>query len=205
LEQGKYASATEQFEEALALCRRAGGHKEAAAWALSGLGEVAMRQGDYARAVALAEESLMLRREMNDRWGIAISLDTVAWAALHQADYAQAKGSLRESILIREELGDRGGIAQCLARFADVESRQGNTERAATLYGAAYTLRQRVASSVDSLDRWSEHDRNIALVRARIDLATWEAAWAAGLALSMDQAVACALEENDLHDLLFEQ
>jgi hypothetical protein len=77
------------------------------------------------------------------------------------------------------------------------ESRQGGSERAATLYVAAHGLRQSVASAVGSLDRWSEHEGNIALVRAAIGAACWEAAWAGGRAMSIEQAVAYALEEKE--------
>ena len=40
------------------------------------LGEVALRQGDYARATRLLEESLALRRQLNNKWGVGVSLGT---------------------------------------------------------------------------------------------------------------------------------
>jgi hypothetical protein len=39
-------------------------------------------------------------------------------------------------------------------------------------------------------------DRNVAAVRAQLDEATFAAAWAAGRAMTMEQAVAEALEEG---------
>ena len=134
-----------------------------------------------------------MRREIDDRWGIAIDLGTLALVALRQADEDQAVRLLRDSILMRQELGDQGGIAWCLERFADVASRQGGAgvERAAKLYGAAYSLRRSVDSGVDPLER-SEHERHIAVVRAQIDPAKWDSAWAAGQAMPVQQAVAYA-------------
>ena len=196
LHQGNYALANEQFEEALTLCRNMD-HKEEAAFALSGLGEVAVRQGEYVRAVSLIDESLTLRWGIDDRWGIAISLGTLAWVALRQGDHDRALQLLRESILMREELGDKGGIAWCLERFAEIEGKRGYPERATKLYGAAHSLRQSVDSVLDPLDRF-EHERNIAFVSAQIGPASWDAAWAAGRAMNVGQAVAYALERNDL-------
>ena len=87
----------------------------------------------------------------------------------------------------------------CLGGFAEIESLQGcrgGSERAATLYGVAHNLRQSVASAADSLVRWSEHERTTALLRARIDRVKWDSAWAEGLGLDVEQAIAFALEGN---------
>ena len=39
------------------------------------------------------------------------------------------------------------------------------------------------------------YERMLGSVRAQLDKATWEAAWAEGRAMSLEQAVAYALEE----------
>ena len=40
-----------------------------------------------------------------------------------------------------------------------------------------------------------EHDR--AITRAHLDDATWQAAWAEGQAMTLEQAIAYALDETD--------
>jgi len=45
---------------------------------LSNLGHVAVNQGDYPAARALLDESLTIRRELGDRFGIPYSLDGLA-------------------------------------------------------------------------------------------------------------------------------
>lgn len=192
LHQGNYTLATAHFGEALILCREMD-HKEEAAFALSGLGEVAVRQGDYARAVSLLEESLSLRREIDDRWGIAISLGALAWVSLRQANNAQALQLLRESLLMREGLGDKGGIAWCLERLAEIESMQGNSERAVRLYGASHSLRQRLDSGVNPLDR-AELERHIAVVRSALGDAGFSRGWEEGCRMNLEEAVDYALD-----------
>ena len=39
-------------------------------------------------------------------------------------------------------------------------------------------------------------ERDIAAARAKLDAATWEAAWADGRAMSLEQAVAYAFEQD---------
>jgi DNA-binding NarL/FixJ family response regulator len=43
-------------------------------------------------------------------------------------------------------------------------------------------------------------ERDIAAARAQLDAATWEAAWAEGRAMSLEQAIAYALEDAALPD-----
>ena len=40
-----------------------------------------------------------------------------------------------------------------------------------------------------------EHDRVVANARAQLDEATWETAWAEGRAMTLEQAIAYALED----------
>ena len=60
--------------EALALNRELG-HRRAQADDLDLLGRLALVQGDYPAARAFSAESLEIRRELNDRWGVALTLD----------------------------------------------------------------------------------------------------------------------------------
>lgn len=47
------------------------------AYALHGLGDVALKRGDYAQARTYYQESLVLRREIGDSLGIATSQASV--------------------------------------------------------------------------------------------------------------------------------
>jgi non-specific serine/threonine protein kinase len=60
------------------------------AFALSLLGRLAWLQGEQPRATQLQRESLALQREMDDRVGIADSLDVLAWLANAAGEPARA-------------------------------------------------------------------------------------------------------------------
>jgi predicted ATPase/DNA-binding CsgD family transcriptional regulator len=200
---GDYEQAVEYYEMALPLLRQIGDRSHTAI-ALSGLAEVAVRQGDFKRASELEEESLALRHEISETWGIAISLANFAWIALRQDDLQRAVVLLAESITLRRENGDKGGIAWCLEKLAEIALTTGQREsvprrdedfrRAARLFGAAEAVREPVNSTIDLVDQ-PEHERQVAIVRAQLDEATFTAAWTEGQAMTLEQAIEYALAE----------
>ena len=68
---------------------------------LNNLGYLAFQQGEYSAARALHEESLTIRRELDDSGGIAYSLSGLADVALQQGDYAAAGAFSRDALAIR--------------------------------------------------------------------------------------------------------
>jgi predicted ATPase len=68
------------LEEAVSLFM-AEGDRHGAAYALTGLGRFAQRQGDYEAAVGLLRQALTIQRDLRDRRGIAVSLAGLAHAA----------------------------------------------------------------------------------------------------------------------------
>ena len=72
---------------------------------------------------------------------------------------------------------------------------QGQQVRAARLLGAVEALLEATNDHVDPADR-AEYDRDVAAARAQLDEATFAAAWAEGRAMTMEQAMAYALEDS---------
>ena len=110
---------------------------------------------------------------------------------------ARAVGQLEESLALFRDLGDTKGIAWCLAGFAGVagaaENHGDHVQRAARLWGAAEALRE--VLDVRPAPASGSHDaRRAADLYAKIDPATWAAASAEGRALTLEQAVAAALD-----------
>ena len=158
---------------------------------LSGLGEVALRQGDYARATRLVEESLELRRQMGHKWGVGVSLGTLGWVALREGDWNRAIARLGESLEVRREIGDKSGSAWCLERLAEVAMATGQAEKAVRVFGAAAALRASIGSVIDPVDQ-PDYKRLLAALRAELGDALFTAAWTDGSTLTSEQAVAYA-------------
>src|SRR5262245_22619179 len=89
-------------------------------------------------------------------------------------------------------MGDKLRIAHCLAGLAGVVRSQGRSMPAARLFGATAALLDASGASLNPIGR-AAYDRNLVAVRASMAEAAFEAAWVAGQALSLEQAIAEAL------------
>ena len=191
-DQGNYDRAHALFEESLALWWEVRG-RWGIAYLLDNKGRVARCQGDDATARSLFAVSLAMRRELGDKWGIGASLINLGIEAADAGEAVRARALLQEGIGVWHELGDRRGIARCLEALAELWGAQGQPERMARLLGAAQTLREAVRSPLPVSER-TRHERRVAAARAALDHQDFAHRWAEGRAMTLEQALACALE-----------
>ncbi len=95
------AAAEDRLAAALVLFRR-GGSEHGAAHALSGLGELALKRGEYARAAELWRERLGLTW---DEWSLRWSLEFLASVAVSCGEAERAARLLGAAEAVRERLG----------------------------------------------------------------------------------------------------
>jgi len=112
--------------------------------ALNGAAVLARNQGDYATARSLSEESLALKRRLQDKQGIAAALTTLATLALMQGDYADSRPRYEEALELERELGNRQGITAALIGLGNVALEQGAYVRAKALYQESLELKQQL-------------------------------------------------------------
>ena len=110
--------------------------------ALNGAGNLAEYQGDYARAAALHEESLALRRALGDSCGIAGSLNNLGNLAERQGDHVRATVLHEESLALHRTMGEKHGVASSLGNLGIVAKRQGDYRRAAALFDESLAVRR---------------------------------------------------------------
>lgn len=192
LARGDLATARAQIEEGLALRRRLDDR-----WwlviSLNSLGEVARCEGDHERAEALYAEELAVYRALGRSDDCARPLRALGQIALiHHEDPERALSLFRESLAIEQRLGLTPDLAACIAALACVAAQVGDAGRAARLFGAAEGLFATLGAILQPGDR-ADQARSMALARARLPELEWSAAWAAGLALPLDAALAEAL------------
>jgi tetratricopeptide (TPR) repeat protein len=94
---------------------------------------VARYQGDYARAIALYEQSLALWQVLGYKGGIAEALTNLGATAANQGDYARAKALCEQSLALWQELGDKTGIAETITHLGRIALFEGNSGRARAL------------------------------------------------------------------------
>jgi DNA-binding CsgD family transcriptional regulator len=161
---------------------------------LFSVGYVLLLEGDYERGATLNEEAAALYRERGYKGGLEFVLDNLGWAALLQGDPKRARSYYRESLMLCKELGDKWTASESLDGLACIAGVRGEAERAAKLFGVAEALREAVGSQhMPEEDAWREP--YLAASRARLDEASWRAAWAQGRAMSVEQAIDYALSE----------
>src|SRR5262249_55747484 len=102
----------------------------------------------------------------------------------------------RASLRVFRDLGQRRDTLLCLEGLAWVAEAQGDAGRAALLYGAVAALREATGAQVPPLDRAS-YARSVDRARARLGQEAFAAAWGAGRAMPLVQAIAYALGEGD--------
>jgi hypothetical protein len=197
LDRGDLERATAYLEESVARLRAAGEPWLAATY-LNYVGALALDRGDLERATAWYEESLAFARRMGADYLAGFALDGLADVARLRGDLAGAEALGREQLQVWRRLSSPMQIAASLENLACTTVATGEgaqTERAAHLLGAAAALRERVgASPPRRLHALIE--RAAAPARAALGEERWAAAFAAGRALSLEEAIAEALGEK---------
>jgi tetratricopeptide (TPR) repeat protein len=192
LSEGDYATARSFFEDSLAFARESGEDTRTAA-VLNNLGEAARLQGDYHTARSKYVEGLAIFRANKDKNNIANMLANLGYVAQHQEAYGEAREMFQESLELKWELNDVLGTALALAGLAGDRSAAHQPERAARLLGAATAPLEARGLHFSLADRM-EYDLIMDSTRAQLDEATFEAAWAEGYGMGLEQAIAMALE-----------
>ena len=198
LDQGDAAQALVYFEEALALSQ---GDISSNAWALINLGRVAHALGDDIRAQMHYAQCLPLFYEYGDRRGVAMVFLDLGRVAHAQWDEVKAHEYYAESLSIFGQFMDKQRVPECLEGIAGLADAAGrhpeNVRRAVQLFGAAESLRASAGIPLPPVHR-ADYARDVALVRGQLDEATFAAAWAAGRAMTLEQAIAYALEGSPI-------
>jgi predicted ATPase/class 3 adenylate cyclase len=141
---GHVAEGREQLETALTIAGAAA--SAARASALDGAGVLAETQGDYDRAEALHQESLILSRDRGDKTGIARALGNLGVVAFDRGEDDRATALLEEGLALARELDDQILVATALNDLGNVAYERGDLDRAEPLYQESLALRRNAGS-----------------------------------------------------------
>jgi tetratricopeptide (TPR) repeat protein len=193
LKQGNYEKARIHFEEHLKIDEGLR-FKQGTMIALQNLGNLYRYQGDYDQATRFYERSLSLSGEYGGSWDLSNSLWYLGLVALHRNDYQQARQQFIDYYNLAREVYS-GGIGECdfLAGMAAVAGGTNHPTHAAKLYGAAQALFETTDYRLQPFDR-AEFDRHIRIAQEQLGGTKFEELIAEGYAMTMEQAIAYALE-----------
>lgn len=184
---GENARAHTLAEESLALYE-ALGDREGVAHVLNNLGLVAQQQGDYPAARDWFQKVTELQHSMGNQRGIIVSLVNRGNLAIEGGEAATAQRLFAQSLALSNEIGPRISLVFSLSGLGAATAQLGDLPRAARLLAAAE--RQRAADNL----AWEPieeriYTRALAAVRAGLSEAEFDAAWAEGDRLSLEEAV----------------
>jgi predicted ATPase/DNA-binding SARP family transcriptional activator len=194
LRAGNFAVAQARYEENLRLNREYR-DVEGMADALRGLAKAVNARGDAARAQALAEEGLALHGTLNHQLGLGFDHAVLGDIARDRSDYAEALEQYRRCLNLWL---NRENIVNCTLVFDDlagVLEKLNQPAPALNLLGAAEALRARTGVRLSPYEQ-TRRDATLNACRQALPEPGAAAAWAAGSALTLEQAMALALEQT---------
>src|SRR5262249_52408681 len=144
----------------------------------------------------LHQESLAIFRSFGDQYfGLPWAYHSLGESALGLGNLAEAARRLAQGLALSQTLSDQASVVWCLAGLGSAAALDEEPERAARLWGAAERLRQTLGCRPAPAAR-ATYERAMAIARAQLGEDAFAAAWAAGRAMTLEQAIAYALEER---------
>jgi tetratricopeptide (TPR) repeat protein len=193
---GNYLEARSFLEQSLEVWREMGSKgKMGSAWTLAFLGDAALNHDEPERARSLYEESVAILRGLGDLNFLAYAARRLAQLAWREGDFERAIMLCKESLNLNQEVGDPRGVFACLAGFAAIAVAQEQFERAVQLMAAVDTQLSLIGIRLVYVDK-VEYDRNLVLLRAKLDKRILNKFWVKGTAMALEQAITFALENE---------
>lgn len=193
---GELVAARTSAEEALTLGQRAD-HPLLIAHVLLQQGRIAQAAGDGRLAAELWERALGGARAISHLRLVAEILLELGWGEHEQGNDERAKALLTESLRLYQARGHQIFIAECLAGLAGVAVATRQTPPAAygavRLYGAT-DLFIAAGNAMLRPDARAAYARDMVAARVLLDEAAFTTAWSEGKAMTLEQAIAYALE-----------
>ena len=189
---GDFAGAESLCLPALDAFRANGNLRDVAATLVS-LGAAALYGGDPDLAAERLSEALAISRRLGFQEGVAWALNELAvLGRRRRRSTGDPELMLRDALLVHHRLGDRWRVASVLEEIGGSVLVRRDTSLAVRLLACAHALRERIGTPVPAAEA---PDRDAALARLGRQLtpAGFESAWADGIELDLDQAVAEAV------------
>jgi predicted ATPase/transcriptional regulator with XRE-family HTH domain len=160
------------------------------------LGLIARQRSELARARSLLNRALTIQSALGHPRPVGITLFHLGLVAEEQGDYSREQSLYEQSVGFLQQVKDRRELAFLLDGFASLSVARSQYRRGAVLSGAATALRQQIGSAVPP-PMQPRVDRTLRLARDGLGEAAFAQALAEGQAMTLEEAIAYALESKD--------
>ena len=192
---GDLATAGVLYEEAAELARRLGDDLQLAI-GLYNLGHVALHAHDLTLSETRFEESQAISSRLGDMFGQAASILSLVSVASERDDHVRAFSLLVEATELFVNIGHVAGQLDALDTFAGLSAKTGAAAEAVRLWGAKHVLSGEVGREPTHPLEAAAHDEALAAARSVLGDEAFERAWSEGASMTLDEAVAFALEQH---------
>jgi hypothetical protein len=183
-----------RFDEVLALANRLNNPVAEVSVSL-GAGFCALSAGEYDIARRYVERGLASARQIQEHTYTPALRRALGYVLLHNGDPLAASEQFAASLRENRALKDMGGVVRCLSAFAALAGARGDMLRAARLTGACESQFRATGTNATPNDR-REYRFHMSAILAQLPDSAFEAARAEGAAMSLEQAIAYALEND---------
>lgn len=193
--QGDLTGAQRLIEQALAVYEECGGNAPGRMTALDLLGTLKVEASDYDAARVLYEEVIVLSCKSGDKHKQAISTGNLGFVCLRMGAYGAGRDAFHESLTLCHGMGDLYVTVCLLEGICLLANAEQRPRDAARLQGAACALRQAFGLPLPSSGR-PEFDQMVSEARTALGEEPFKDEWAIGQGMSLEAAVAYALEAS---------
>jgi len=191
---GDFSSPALWLDEVLSLSRQLGDQMREDE-ALITYGALAYWQGDFQQARAYYEEGIALAEKIGYYYQNLWAHIYMAYAILRQGDIQKARELFENGIRSMQKADLLIGLVFAMEGLASLYVHETQFERAAQLFAWTNAMREKLGDPRPPVEQASvEHD--LAVIRSKIDESEFANFSAEGRTMTVEQAIALALEEN---------
>jgi tetratricopeptide (TPR) repeat protein len=181
------------LEEALAISRELGDQIREDE-ALITYGTLAYWQGDYPRAKALYEEGIVLGEKIGYYYQNLWAQIYMAYTILRQGDLQTAREIFADGIREMRKADLVIGLVFALEGLASLYAQHGQSPRAVQMFAWTNPMRGKIGDPRPPIEQASI-ERDLAFLGSQLDASQFENLSAEGRSMTMEQAIALALED----------
>ena len=162
---------------------------------LTGKGILYMLRGEYDQARAFLQKNIKNHEKTGNRMGVLWGHARLGYVALREGSVAEAHQILVDVLENFHADQNKNGLAFVVDKLASLYAVINKPELAAHLIGWSDANRKQIGDPRPRIEQ-ADLDRDIASIKAKIGSSTFETAYASGQDMTLDEAVALALDER---------
>jgi predicted ATPase/class 3 adenylate cyclase len=191
---GDFFSPAPWLDEALSIAHQIG-DPTSECDALTILGMLVYWQGDYGRANTCYQEAILLSEKLGYRYRTLWAHVFQAYAIFRQGEVHLARQMFKECIQRTEKVGLMMAVVFAVEGMAGLHVSQGRLECALQLFAWTDAMREKIGDTRPAVET-AAVEKELQVIRAKIAAPEYARRSAQGRSMTVEQAIALALEET---------